>query len=387
MKRIPINKVNIVAIVIFLILLSPFFYFFIAIYFHIGWTTNGPYHHAALVNVQKTINYNDRILIKHNGKLYEIKDDNYEQIELDLEGKSIHNVMFYNEKLYISNFSNLFVLNKNLEIEEKINVGAFSFFIDDNYIYFTNNNKKYDFYAYNLKSKESKLISANLRNSTYLFNDKLIYVNDYGNIYDITDTTCFTSISGTLFNNGKIRTGDYAQSFYINSNTGTVYWKNNKLNITYGQDSYELELNTVHIVKSPVHIESNKIIFSTFEYLDHDNCNSHLGCICRYGSSYIWSFDIETKTITKLKTFDTGTVLINFSETSYCYYKDGKIYQNDQVIKEINLIEPYGEYIQKGDAYFVYDSRVSDSYFYDDGKTIYYRYFNYKDSLKNQYFN
>jgi len=348
------------------------------------WTIFGPYHHEALINTQEVVEFNGR-KFSHFVELYEFKNDTYEKLNIDFDGKNIRHIESHNEKLYISTFYSIFILNKELIIEEKLDIPTFSYFVDDNYIYYTSNTNEYDFYVYDFENKESTLMASNLRNSTYSFNEKLIYVNDYGNIFDVTNGNKFTSYFLQSFYNGHIRQGDYNPSFYANNNTGIIYWKDDKLTVTYGNEIYEVESNGVNIIYGSIHIENNKVIFASYEYQEHDDCNNLLNCICHFGTNCIWSFDLETKTITKLHTFEDGTYLISFDENNYCYYKDGKVYRNKQEIMTVNKVEPYGEFTQVGDDNDFASTQVSVTYFYDDGTNVYHKYFDYKDTLKDQY--
>ena len=349
------------------------------------WTVYGPYHHEALIGTKEVVEFNGR-KFSHFTDLYELKNDTYEKTNIDFGGKNIRHIESHNEKLYVSTFFYLFVLNKELEIEEKLDVPAFSYFVDENYIYYTNSHDEYDFYVYNFENKESRLVASNLRNSTYSFNGKLIYVNDYGNIFDVTNGNKVTSRFLKSFYNGRIIQGEYKPSFYANSNTGTIYWrKDDKLIVTYDDECYEVESNGVNIIYDSIHTENNKVIFASYEYQEHDYCNNILGCICHHGTNYIWSFDLETKAITKLYTFEEGTYLISFDENNYCYYRDGKVYRNNQEIMLVDKVEPYGEFTQLGDDYNFPWTEVSVTYFYDDGTNVYHMYFDYKSTLKNQY--
>lgn len=352
-------------------------------------TVFGPYHHSAYVNrVQEVADLNGRSFCLINNKVFELKKETFMKIDLGITGPLRH-IKAYNGKLYIRGPSGINVFNANLEKEEDINIYAGSFLVDDNYIYYVNlQGSSYDdLYAYDLESGENILLTTKLVNDTYVFNNKILYVNDAQNIFDVTSDLDITSYFFEVLDNGEIKTGGNTNpSFYANGSTGKIYWKKGKLTINYADESYEYALNEINVIYGAIHTKTNKVIFATYEYLEHDDCNNDLDCICHFGTNYIWSFDVETKNITKLKEFDEGTYLISFDENSYCYYKEGKVYRNNNEVRNVNKIEPYGKYTQIGGETSVnYRARVSDTFFYDDGTTIYHHYFDYRSTLQIRY--
>lgn len=351
-------------------------------------TPLGPYHHSAYVDTaQEIVDLDGRKFSNIHCKLFELKENGFYEVEIDVEDAPIRNIKAYDDKLYVNANYSIMVFNKNLERVDTIEINVASFIVDDEYLYYSSHN--YDsaknFYAYNFNTKEKILVANKLTNNICQFNNKLIYANDSWNTIDITDKSEYTSYYNNFYKDQILSISVYKPSFYVNSFSGHIGWKNNKLVITYGDNTYDLDLDKENIIYCPVHVIGNKVIFASFEYLDNDDCTNSYDCICHYGKNYIWSFDCETKSIAKLHEFDKGTYLINFNENDYSYYKDGKIYRNSQEIKEVDIAEPYGSFVEMIDDRDFYESRVSDSYFYDDGENLFYSYFNYMDIIKNKY--
>ncbi len=347
------------------------------------WTNCGPYHHAALVyNSEEEVEFNGKKYYLYLHSLYEVNDGKLKEAEFVNNISSslrIERIKVYKDKFYISDYSNIYIVNEMLEREKTITLGVYDFLVTDNYIYYIANyyQKDCNFCIYDMETAKSTLLTSDLRNKTYTHNNRLIYVNDSGNIYDITNKETITS----YFSESTL---DAIPSFYADGKTGEIVYADKKLKITYYGEEFNYDVNMRNIIYDKIIANKNFVTFCSYEYLESDKCNA-TECICHFGTTYMWRFDMQTKTLEKLKTFTEGAFIINFDENNYCYYQNGKIYRNDQEIKEVIPVEPYGEYMQKGEQSFDYFTKVSSSFFVDDGKDAYQLYEDFKDTLKDQY--
>ena len=126
------------------------------------------------------------------------------------------------------------------------------------------------------------------------------------------------------------------------------------------------EKNEAEKEKKAALTKGEKVYFATYEFLKNDECNEHARCICHFGKSYIWCFDVNSNTLELIEEFNEGSYIISFSEEQFCYYNDGKIYLNDSIIKEIEKITTGELYFSRHSTYTSAEEKSNTYFYYDD---------------------
>lgn len=158
-------------------------------------TTYGPFHHSARVDQPSEIcNFNNKIYCSKNNSLYELSNETFIEKKI-YEDKNhplemIRNVKADNDKIIISTIDKTFIFDKDFTLSEKLDFSSNGLFlIEQNYIYYTINKGSIELLKYNILTKETYLLSNDIGNSTFKNDDKLIFCDDWGNLYFINDDT------------------------------------------------------------------------------------------------------------------------------------------------------------------------------------------------------
>lgn len=370
----------------FLLITVAILIIIIFVFANCTWKKYGPFHHQAMVYKPSHVyTIKDKQYCYLNGDIYEVVDNVFIKKEINIgENETpstnyIRNMQIFNEKIYIATTYYLYIFDAFWHEENKIALKLNSFIVDDNIIYYTDVKQDITLHMYNCENNQNFQLMKG-RNCTYQINEKIIYVNDYGNVYFVDENTDHIFITPR-------KNFDYiiqkTSSFYLNGNTGLITLNSNLINISYSEKNYQFEVDCGNMFYDQIYTCDEEIIFATYEYMDDDICNEKLNCICHYGQTNIWSFNPSNNNLVLLKTLPKGTYLINFNKDMYCYYNDGKIYRNGNEIKIVNKIEPYGIYYTKGDERYIVGSEVSKTFIYDDGNNIFYSYYDYKSEVEN----
>lgn len=105
---------------------------------------------------------------------------------------------------------------------------------------------------------------------------------------------------------------------------------------------------------SNAYLLNDKVVFAAFRRLNNDNCGAdpnHSTCLCRYGKSYLFEYDLQEKSLSIIRDFAEYTFLINYDFNEIEYYYEGAIYINELPIKNCLKIEP-GEVKKSHSRYY-----------------------------------
>ncbi|MBQ9266158.1 MAG: hypothetical protein IJ186_03735 [Bacilli bacterium] len=94
------------------------------------------------------------------------------------------------------------------------------------------------------------------------------------------------------------------------------------------------------------YVENSKIKFAIYDYLNNAECGRpDSNCICRYGRSHYYVFDLNNKAIKEEKELKEGSFIIDYSQDELIYYYNKKIYNGDIFMRDCEEIE-YGEIVK-----------------------------------------
>ena len=349
-------------------------------------TIYGPFHHSARVYQPTEIcQFDNKIFCCVENNLYELVNDTFVlktiYNEKQIPIKNIKSIKSYEDKIIISSDKNMYLFNINFVLLDKLNIQSNSMFlIDNNYIYYIPSHLKGKLFKYDMSSKTEILLSDSIINNTCFDNQKLIYCNDSSNLYFINEE------NNNFFSNKNLHfLGNNKRGFYSKNNIGLITSDDNKIIIRFDNIEYILQNDNSIELYEYVYSYNNNVFFTTYEYINNDNCNDEF-CICHYGKTTMWCFNLDSKEFSEIFTLSQGSYLVSFNciDNSFSYYSNGHLYMNSKIIN-VPLIKPYGEYSQVLEKGFIYHSISSYSIFYEYDNSIYHYFLDRKDIIKDNY--
>ena len=154
----------------------------------------------------------------------------------------------------------------------------------------------------------------------------------------------------------KMKLSQYGNTLYFDEKIFLeVSDKTLNFNVNGASYSFDKRDNEIGLYKNAYLID-NKIIFATLELFEDDSCGYGPGkpsyCICSYGKSFLYSFDIETKELTLLEQFKEKTFLVDYDLDGAKYYYDGKLYINGSYYRDCETIKEGEKEDHTGSSYF-----------------------------------
>ena len=153
-----------------------------------------------------------------------------------------------------------------------------------------------------------------------------------------------------------------------------LYCKNFDLCIDHNRLSingvvYEQDDCFFNYLYENAYLIDDKVVFATFNKKENNKCGSKTdNCICRFGCSFLFSYDLKTKQINLLKEYADGTYLIDYDLNDTKYYYQGSLYVNDTLCKKCEIIEPSEMKTIKGGRYLPSDTGRPFYLSYYDGE-------------------
>lgn len=364
---------------VFLVLILIFLYEISGL----GWSKQGPFHHEAIIKIQKeVVSVNSKNFCEIDNKVYELKNENLDEIDLNLDVyEYVNEINEFNQKLYVSTNNRLLIYDENLNLENYYAIkGIKSFIISGNYLYY---NFGYvndsSFHKYNLLTKEDSYINDSIRNSVYNIDGKTFFSDAQDHLYliedDKVDFLCNINYEGM-------------GSFYYNKHIGSIYIDKNSIVVEYNQNKNEIEIQENFRLYNKAKVINGELFLSYYEYLENENCICE-ECFCHLGITKIVKVNLNTFGSSLLIELEKNSYLIEYTNNNEIYYyKNGGIYCDNQKIKDVNVIEPSGNFYIYGQAFYLdgicKTSQSNFVYFKDE---IYYKFDDYNSNLKDTYYN
>ena len=354
----------------------------------------GPYHHGTVITVpSEIIELNGTIYTCYDGLLYVAEDGKLTPAYYD--GKTIccTDVETDGERLFVSTRmlkSGLSVYSADFDYYETLSdkkVRSVLIYGKKLY-YFGAVSDVYSLYCYDLDTKEEVTLTDDFRNKTYSVDGKTIYSNLEGQLYWIDRLDCLDQAKGNTLDcymGYDITTVDRSElGFCYNENVGIIRAKKGLVELEYNGQNLSFIYSDRSYLFNKIVVNGNKLYFALVDYKYNDECNFDF-CICHINQSNLIAFDFETQSFNTIKNLPENSYFISFGCGFISYYSDGKVIRDTEVISEVNKIEPYGSYLQKGTASRGWDTSVSRSVFYDTGANFYYNYDDKSAYLKDEY--
>ena len=341
---------------------------------------HGPFHHEAELHMPvKYVEYNNDIYCQIDMNVYKMENNTFNEFFFESKEEVIFDFEIYEDKYYVATPEGLKVYNNELSLEKVITELEVHTLLIDNDIIYYNVLKALEplFYSYNINTDEKELIIESFTNAFYYDCARPIYSNYQGILFYIDE------LNGANIAKGASRSNVFG--FLHNEKVGTVELNEEKVVLYYDEKTYEIEGYKAAYFYNDIYIDENKLVFSVYEYVNHDDCN-YYKCICRNENAKIIEFNFNTLNYTVTKQLPINSYLIDISNDKILYYNDGKVYENDSVIHEVSKVEPKGQYIQKGSSISLkgktkwLDAFIS---YYQD--QLYFKTIDHSDSISDEY--
>ena len=145
-----------------------------------------------------------------------------------------------------------------------------------------------------------------------------------------------------------------------------------KITITYDNYSYEFKNNlALDVFYDKCYLIDNNVVFAAYKNKKTIWCGRYSNtapCICSFGTSALFSFDLITKKLSVIKSYEPGTFLVDYDMSGSKYYYNGGLYVNDCFLHTCETIKPSQLQIIAGQNYYSPGKEQSDNYlsFLDD---------------------
>lgn len=340
---------------------------------------NGPFHRQAFIKTPDVICETSKgKYCNLNREIYEIIDGTFIKKEIKFDKKNqagmtnlLEDIISDNDLIYVQTSYYVYVFNSSWVLEKRLDLSTICILVNDNYLYYTTGNSPFNMLnVYDLNTNE--ITEINIKDNRVInINETTLFVNNEGRIFKINDD-----------NNNKYLAESYnvydkhlKMNFVINNNEYLFAFENGFLNVHNNDNYNQYDIKNCNMYYRNFFTKGEKVYFATYEFLKNDECNEHARCICHFGKSYIWCFDVNSNTLELVKEFNEGSYVINFSEEQYCYYNDGKIYLNDSILKEIEKITTGELYFSRHSTYTSAEEKSNTFFYYDE--ELYYLHIDY----------
>ena len=228
--------------------------------------------------------------------------------------------------------------------------------------------KIYNLFEVDIVEKKRKLLADNIK-------EDFVYINYSQSIYISVDL---------IGNYGRIiKQSDKTKLMATCVSTEICFDKinlciaNNQINLIYDNETFCINDK----VKNPkfykkAYIENNKLIFATYDFSPKNECaggnRGGYHCVCGFGKSYFYIFDLELKKISLLKEYPEKTLIIDYDLNGPKYYYNKRLFINDVFFRECEEIKEgetqklYGLMTTPREEYLI-------SYFYFKGEFYFYK--------------
>ena len=270
-------------------------------------------------------------------------DDNYICVTRDDGNKN------QNETYYVFIYDKSFDLIERLDMPDDYYIGAVKL-INGKLYYVLREGETKDrtLFRYSIETKETKTIKEHIEKNTQIIDEDItFYYNRNYNIDYLEEKTPL-------------------DRWYENTENGQIkhYLFADKVDVSFIDKEYRIVANgelftfdkkdSANTFCSNAFLIDNKLIFATYEKLPRYKCGSdqYGYCICRQGKSFLYCFDLETKSLILMKEYMEGTFLVDYDLEGAKYYYNGGLYINNVFHRECERIEPGKVEIKKGESYF-----------------------------------
>ena len=211
--------------------------------------------------------------------------------------------------------------------------------------------KETNLYCFSIKDDDVSLINEKINvNATYFYNGFSLYVNYRKELFILSSSNVFIA---------KETSADLWDAEY---GIIDVKFQNKEVSFSYKDKNVSFETlgDTFY---SKIYLRDHKILFACYKKDDNPECKVRSNCICKFGESALYCFDLEKLQLGLVSEYSFGSFLIDYDYNGAQYYLNGKLYDRDSFIDECRVIE-VGDKItmNKGDGMKEINKRYYLSY-------------------------
>ncbi len=347
----------------------------------------GPYHHQALINVcANEFTLTNGKYVFCYGKIYKAENGSLDLVSIEDDTGSVYvtdiDVSSDGAHVFIADGNGIYDYSSDFNYLGKIIDGRItSLLVCENYIYYFSGygESRGEFRRYDLSSSEDVYVNGIFTNEVFIYQGKKFYSNNDGYLF-LADAAAGKNFAKKR---GKYNKNSRLYGFCFDGKAGSVEVGEN-IKISYNGKDRNFPVGDELFLYDRITVRNGKLLFATRKYVPNGKCNDD-DCICHIGGSALYRFDFETDSLETVKSLNAEEFFISFDNDHFSFYRDGNIYRGDEKIKDAEKISARGEFKQFGRE-TKKDAAVSLSVFYDDGSDLYYRFFDYSEQIKDEYF-
>lgn len=270
-------------------------------------------------------------------------DDNYICVTRDDGNKN------QNETYYVFIYDKSFDLIERLDMPDDYYIGAVKL-INGKLYYVLREGETKDrtLFRYSIETKETKTIKEHIEKNTQIIDEDITFYYNRNNNIDYLEEKTPLDRCTEKTENGHIK-------HYLFADKVDVSFIDKEYRIVANGELFTFDKKeSANTFCSNAFLIDNKLIFATYEKLPGDKCGSdqYGYCICRQGKSFLYCFDLETKSLILMKEYVEGTFLVDYDLEGAKYYYNGGLYIYNVFHRECERIEPGEVEIKKGEGYF-----------------------------------
>lgn len=233
-----------------------------------------------------------------------------------------------------------FMLLQEIELKD---FSVYDFLIFDDYLYYigsfdeeTDNNGDFSIYKYNV-----------LENDTFEVANKISFDSTYfdgSNVLEVGHSATFVNhrFNGRIvLQNWRDETKEKTMlSKYCS--ILELHLENNYVVLKHGGLVYSFKpTDGIISFYDKAYLVDDNVIFAIYEKIENKECGEVKGeCVCRYGQSFLITFDIKELEFRIIAQYEKGTFLIDYDLNNVQYYYNGNLYVDDIIFRECETITP-----------------------------------------------
>ena len=207
-------------------------------------------------------------------------------------------------------------------------------------------------HCFSIENDDITLISEKINtNTTYFYNGSSLYVNYKKELFILSSSNTFIA---------KETSADLCEPDY-----GIIEAELQSKEVSFSFNEKNVSFETLgDTFYSKFYLKVHKVLFACYKKYDNPECKVHSNCICKFGESALYCFDLEKLQLDLISEYSFGSFLIDYDYNGAQYYLNGKLYDKESFVGECKLIE-VGDKITmyKGDGMKEINKRYYLSYY------------------------
>ena len=350
-KRLKIIVIIFVSILTFVLLLPIFFFVIILPFSSLFWP-KGEYHIPTYV---EQTNYcfsigHDAYFVTDTYYSYKRlfkyeQDGDYIVCSSDFQNKhysDFSSLAMNDNYIFLSSDNELLVCNRSMQAIKTFALEGtvHSLAANSSSVFFLEKKEKEtNMYCFSIENDNVSLLGEGINaNTTYFYNGFSLYVNYRKELFLLSSSNTFIA---------KETSADLCDADY-----GVIDVKlwNKEVSFSFEEKNVSFEIlgDTFY---SKIYLKDHKVLFACYKKENNPECKVSSNCICKFGESALYCFDLEKLQLDLISEYSFGSFLIDYDYNGAQYYLNGKLYDKGSFVDECQVIE-VGEKITmyKGDG-------------------------------------